>query len=111
MAPATDLLVPAVQRQFASAMAAALVQAERQLRPALFAIGSTQLVGVTQNRRARISPYVSKTTIDPNVAVLRVDDATSGARLATLWNFAIHGVCYGPSNLKFSGDIMGRANS
>lgn len=29
--------------------------------------------------------------------------------MATVWNFAIHGVCYGPDNLMFSGDIMGKA--
>jgi len=42
------------------------------------------------------------------LGVIRVDDA-SGNRMATVWNFAIHGVCYGPENMEFSGDIMGKA--
>ena len=30
--------------------------------------------------------------------------------IAVLWNFAIHGVCYGPENMLASGDIMGKAS-
>jgi len=38
--------------------------------------------------------------------VIRVD-TPDGKPLATVWNFAIHGVCYGPDNMQFSSDIMG----
>jgi hypothetical protein len=48
-------------------------------------------------------------TIDPNLGVVRVD-SVNGSPIATLWNFAVHGVCYGPENLYASGDIMGKAN-
>jgi len=68
-----------------------------------------QLLGVTENRRADISPYVGPNSIDPNLGVIRIDDS-AGNPLATVWNFAIHGTCYGASNMKFSGDIMGKAN-
>ena len=67
-----------------------------------------QLHGVTINRRANISPYLNKGSIDPNLAVLRVDDS-KGKPLATLWNFAIHGTCFGPEQLLSNGDIMGGA--
>jgi len=107
-APATDLLVPELQRSLANSTATAMVRALAALQPASMDIGMGNLVGVTQNRRADISHYVTKGTIDPHLGVMRVDDA-AGNPLATLWNFAIHGVCYGPQNLQVSGDIMGKA--
>jgi hypothetical protein len=38
--------------------------------------------------------------------ILRVD-SVAGKSIATLWNFAIHGICHWVSNLNFSSDIMG----
>lgn len=108
IAPATDLLVPELQQAFAASAASAMVQAFQSLAPAKIDIGMGSLINVTQNRRARISPYVRSGTIDPHLGVIRVDDA-NGDALATVWNFAIHGVCYGPENLMASGDIMGKA--
>jgi hypothetical protein len=105
--------VHSLQREMALNFAKALVEAERAMEPAKIAFGQTTLLGVTRNRRAKESPYLNTTTIDPHVALIRVDSATGAAptrRLATVWNFAIHGVCYGPSNMKFSGDIMGVSN-
>jgi len=63
---------------------------------------------VTRNRRADISPYVNSSSIDPNMGVFRIDDSNGNA-MATLFNFAIHGTCYGPDNMGFSSDIMGTA--
>jgi hypothetical protein len=63
------------------------------------------LTGVTVNRRAP-NPWVNRDTIDPNLGILRVD-APDGTPIATLWNYAVHGTCYGPHNMKFSSDIMG----
>ena len=71
--------------------------------------GLGQLHGVTVNRRAGVSPYLHKDSIDPNLAVMRVDDG-KGSPLATVWNFAIHGTCWGPEQLLSNGDIMGGAN-
>eukprot|EP01096_Ripella_sp_DP13-Kostka_P006594 TRINITY_DN2379_c0_g1_i3.p1 TRINITY_DN2379_c0_g1~~TRINITY_DN2379_c0_g1_i3.p1 ORF type:complete len:373 (+),score=148.20 TRINITY_DN2379_c0_g1_i3:570-1688(+) len=110
LAPATDLVVPALQRQIAESFAEAMVQAERSMRPAKIGIGASLLYNVTHNRRAGISPYVNSTTIDPNLMVLRVD-GDDGKPIATLWNYAIHGTCWGPSNMLFSADIMGGVNT
>ena len=55
-----------------------------------------------------VQPYVTSSSIDPNVGILKVDDI-NGKPIATLWNFAIHGVCWGPDNMEFSSDIMGGA--
>jgi len=88
-------------------MANALVQAQNSMVPSKMGIGKGYLTGVTRNRRAGISPYVSYGTIDPHLGVIRVDKAADGSPLATVWNFAMHGTCFGPSNMKFSGDIMG----
>ena len=87
--------------------------------------GISQLTGVTRNRRANISPYLNETDIDPNLGVIGVNDA-NGKPLATgclrmfsfsitkllciVWNYAIHGTCWGPSQLKSNGDIMGGVN-
>ncbi|KJE90076.1 hypothetical protein CAOG_01451 [Capsaspora owczarzaki ATCC 30864] len=105
-APAMDLKVAALQELMASHIADALVQAEQNLAPAQFGIGVGQLVGVTRNRRANISPYVTPTSIDPNLGVVRVDDQ-NGKPIATVFNYAMHGTCYGPSNMNSSGDIPG----
>jgi hypothetical protein len=37
-----------------------------------FSVG--QLWGVTHNRRAGLSPYVTQNSIDPNLGVIRIDD-------------------------------------
>jgi len=108
LAPATDLMVPLIQRQLATSMAQSMMQAYNNLAPAKIAVGTGELIGVTQNRRAGFSPYVKKGTIDPHLGVIRVDNENNQP-IATLWNFAIHGICYGPDNLFFSSDIMGKA--
>ena len=86
-------------------MADAMIQAELNLAPAQMDIGSGILTGVTQNRRAP-NPWVQKGTIDPHLGVIRIDDI-KGNPLATIWNYAMHGTCYGPENMKFSSEIMG----
>jgi len=86
-----------------------VVQAGKAFQPVQIAIGMDQLIGVTHNRRANISPYVQSGTIDPHIGIIRVDDL-NGKPLVTLWNFAIHGICWNENNMKFSSDIMGYAN-
>jgi len=108
-APATDLVVPEIQLQLAQYLADSMMQAQNNLQPAKIGTDIGYLVNVTVNRRWRISPYVKEGTIDPNIGVLRVD-TLNNSPIATLWNFAIHGVCFGPSNMKYSSDIMGAAN-
>lgn len=109
LAPATDLLVDSIRTQFASSVAAAMVEAYAAMRPAKVGLGWGELVGVTRNRRANMSPYVNVDSIDPHLGIIRVD-ALDGTPIATVWNFATHGTCYGPDNMSFSGDIMGYAS-
>src|SRR5690606_27112932 len=84
-------------------------KARNSLQPAKMDIGMGYLVGVTHNRRSGISPYVLPGTIDPHLGVIRVDTA-AGQPLATIWNYAIHGICYDAPNLKFTSDVMGAVN-
>ena len=109
MAPATDLMVPELQFHMASKMADVMVQAYNSLQEATIGIEYGYLTGVTKNRRAKESPYLNPTDIDPWMPVIRIDDANQQP-IATVWSFAIHGVCYGPDNMKFSADIMGVTN-
>jgi len=48
-------------------------------------------------------------SIDSQLGVFRVDK-TDGTPLATLWNFAIHGICYEEDSFKQSADVSGRTN-
>jgi len=106
IAPASDLIIPSLQRKLAQTIASALLQARNSRQPVKMGIGKGYLTGVTHNRRADISPYVTFGTIDPHLGVVRVDKL-DGTPLATIWNYAVHGICFGSSNMKFSGDIMG----
>jgi len=110
VAPATDLIVPSLRDRLANTVASALLLAQNSMKPAVLGISKGMLTGVTVNRRGTISPWLRPDTIDPHLGVIRIDD-TKGNPIATVWNFAIHGICYGPDNLKFSSDIMGRAST
>eukprot|EP01102_Stenamoeba_stenopodia_P015167 TRINITY_DN5144_c0_g1_i1.p1 TRINITY_DN5144_c0_g1~~TRINITY_DN5144_c0_g1_i1.p1 ORF type:complete len:500 (+),score=112.80 TRINITY_DN5144_c0_g1_i1:178-1677(+) len=110
VAPATDLMVRDLQQSFANSIATALLEAENNMQPAVMDIGMSELIGVTHNRRAGISKYVQYGTIDPHLGVIAID-TPAGEPIATLWNFAIHGICYDAPNLNFSGDVMGSANN
>eukprot|EP00753_Platysulcus_tardus_P013096 PLAT3615.4.p1 GENE.PLAT3615.4~~PLAT3615.4.p1 ORF type:complete len:488 (-),score=234.70 PLAT3615.4:215-1678(-) len=109
IAPATDLYIPGLQDQFGAKIAEALVTAEKQLQPVRLGFGMGKMYNVTHNRRANESPYVEPWSIDPYTGIFRVD-TLDGQPLATVWNFAIHGTCLSPANLKLSGDIMGVSN-
>lgn len=75
-------MVPSLQWQLVNSIADALVSAQANMQPATIGIGHTELYGVTRNRRAGRSPYVNATTIDPNLNVIRVDNA-NGQPIAT----------------------------
>ncbi len=109
IAPATDLEVPLLTEIITNGLAQALAQSQSSMRPAKVDAGSFNLTGVTKNRRCHRSHFVNCTTIDPHLGVLRVDDA-DGTMMAVLWNFAMHGTCFGPENLEMTGDIMGWTN-
>jgi len=107
-APATDLMVPALQILLGNTVASAMVEAQNNMAPAKIGVGQGMLYNATKNRRAGMG-ILKANSIDPHLGVIRID-TLDNQPIATLWNFAIHGVCYGPSNMKFSGDIMGYAN-
>jgi len=110
VAPAVDLIVPIVKDMYVGFMVEAMTEAYNNMQPALLDIGVGNLTGVTRNRRAerngKKNPYLNSGTIDPHLGVIGVNSA-SGKPIATLWNYATHGTCYGPSNMKFSSDIAG----
>jgi hypothetical protein len=100
-------MIPALQIQLGNMIASAMLEAQNNMAPAMIGVGQGMLYNATKNRRAGMG-ILKANSIDPHIGVIRID-TPSGTPLATLWNFAIHGVCYGPSNMKFSGDIMGYA--
>jgi hypothetical protein len=106
----SDLLHAPLRDVFVAKCAEALITAEINLQPAKIGLGSSPLAGVTTNRRAGVSPAITAGMVDTELGVIRVDK-TSGAPLAVIWNFAIHGTAYDTSNLKFSADVMGAASS
>jgi hypothetical protein len=107
---AMDLHVQRAEDDLTESCATALAQAEKNLAPAVLGTGVVALRGVVHNRRASRSPHLEDDTIDPDLAVLRVD-RPNGAPVAVLWNYAVHGTALGAGNLKFSADVMGQASS
>jgi len=86
-----------------------MLEAEQRLAPAKIGTGIGLLNGVTSNRRSGVSPYVTTASIDEQLGIIRVD-ALDGTPIATVWNYAIHGLSYGIDNHEFSADIMGAAS-
>lgn len=107
---AMDLLRGRVRRALVSKLATVLVKAEKAAVPAKLALGTVDLLGATKNRRHKLHKSILKSDVDPQLAVLRVDDHKGNA-IATLWNFAIHGTMHGTGNSKFSADVMGLVNT
>jgi len=44
------------------------------------------------------------------LGIIRVDQL-DGTPMATVWNYAIHGICYVAPNMKFSSDVAGSVNT
>lgn len=106
----SDRLYAPLRDAFVAKCAEALLTAELNLQPAKLGMASAALANVTTNRRAGVSPAITPGMVDEELGVIRVDK-TSGAPLAVLWNFAVHGTVYDDTNLKFSADVMGAASS
>lgn len=103
---ATDALVPTVRDAIVASCAQAIAAAEKALAPAKAGLGVGKIDDATTNRRAGVSKTFTAQSIDPALAVLRVDDE-GGKAIATLANFSIHPTALGASNLKLSADIVG----
>jgi hypothetical protein len=52
--------------------------------PATIGIAQGELIGVTKNRRAKISPFLNTTTIDPLYTVISLDNAATKAPISTI---------------------------
>ncbi len=107
---AADLYVKEVADDVAAKIAQAMVKAEQQMVPVSVGVGKSIVTGVTENRRYDDSPDLNQWDVDPEMLVIRID-RINGMPLATVWNFAVHGTHFGPSNLGYSADIMGRASA
>ncbi len=80
----------------------AVRRAEANAAGALVGTASVTAPPVTRSRLGR--------PLDPEIVVLKVV-TPSGAPIALLWNYAIHGTVLGPRNLRFSGDVTGAASA
>lgn len=107
---AADLFVQHVFDAYTDAVAESLVRAWSDLGPAHLGTNSTSLRGVSKNRRASDSPFLTRDSIDDELGVIRVD-RPDGTPVATVWNFALHGTALGTSNMHYSADIMGGASA
>ncbi len=86
--------------------AEALIAASRAMRPARVAIGAGAAAGLS---RFRSSWPPGGGPIDPEVGVLRVDDASTGKPMAVLMNFAAHPTVLSAKHFQFSADYVGYA--
>ncbi|MCK5800472.1 MAG: neutral/alkaline non-lysosomal ceramidase N-terminal domain-containing protein [Deltaproteobacteria bacterium] len=97
---AMDCFDPSTYATLLGGIVKALKQADAARRPAAFGVGSVDVLGVTRNRAGQAK-------VDPELGLFKVVDATTGDPIAALVNLAIHGTCFGSSNMKFSADVMG----
>lgn len=79
----------------------ALRTADAGLRPAALGIGTGVEANASNNRRQR------PTIKDDELGLVKIVDAQSGAAIAAMLNFAVHGTALGISNLFYSADLMG----
>lgn len=89
-------------REMESAIAEAVIEANRRLQPARIAAGAKQLEGLNANRHSKLEPKPR----DREMAVLRLD-TLEGKPLAVLVNWAAHPTTIPSETLKFSADYVG----
>ena len=97
---ATDRFDGEVLRAFLDTVVEAVQRAEAGRAPSR--IGTARIDGPALTAGRLDQP------VDPEIVILRVVSPT-GAPIALLWNYAIHGTILGARNLKYSGDVMGVA--
>lgn len=86
------------------ALTDALVEAFETCRPAEAGFGSGRLDGFARNRQQN-----NDVAVDPEVGVLRVNEAGTRNAIATLFNFTGHPVILGSQNLLLCGEYPGAA--
>jgi hypothetical protein len=107
---AVDLYNDKIFQDYTDGVARAILEAEQNAVPVRMGASSGYLPQCTHNRRAGVSPVFTSDSVDPEVIILRVDDLAGNA-IATLWNFAIHGISLDMPSHVFSADIMGGVNA
>ncbi len=104
---AADLFQARVHRVLVGRLGDLLARAWAARRPARLADGRAEVRGATSNRRAGDESLVKPDDVDPRLGLVRVDDDATGAPLAVVMHFAVHGTCLGDDNLRFSADVPG----
>ncbi len=102
---------PQIRESYSERAAQAVIAAAKGMKPARLAIGSGSLPGLSRFRSTWPPHAMADKTIDPEVGVLRVDDAASGKPMAVLMNFAAHPTILGDKNFLFSADYPGVART
>lgn len=88
--------------QMEDAVAAAVIEANSKLQPAVLAAGSVRLDGFNANRHTKLEPKPR----DLDLAVLRLD-STDHKPIALLVNWAAHPTTIPSSTMKISADYVG----
>lgn len=103
---------PGVRSFYEQRAAAAVVAAAAKVRPARVGFGSGALPGLSRYR-SKWPPDTMPDArpVDPELGVLRVDDAATGHPMAVLMNFAAHPTVLGADNFQFSSDFVGYART
>jgi len=96
-----------VRDLYSERAAAAIISANKNLRPARIAIEAGEARGISRFR----SSWPPNGPVDPEVGVIRIDDAASGKPMAVLMNFAAHPTVLGAKNFEFSADFVGYART
>ncbi|MCB9784232.1 MAG: neutral/alkaline non-lysosomal ceramidase N-terminal domain-containing protein [Candidatus Omnitrophica bacterium] len=81
-----------------------ILDANENLKPARIGFGSGELVGFSRNRQQG-----NDLVVDPEVGVLKIQEADSREPIATLFNFTGHPVVLGETNLYLSSEYPGHA--
>jgi len=87
--------------------AEAIIAADKNLKPARIAIGAGEARGISRFR----SNWPPNGSVDPEVGVIRIDNAATGKPMAVLMNFAAHPTVLGAENMTFSADFVGYARN
>jgi hypothetical protein len=99
---AADRFDPAVREAMVGAAVEAVARAHERRRAARLITARVTAPDIGKSRLAQ--------PLDPELLVIKIA-APSGVPIALVWNHAIHGTMLAPSNLEFSGDVMGIASN
>jgi Neutral/alkaline non-lysosomal ceramidase, N-terminal len=91
-----------VRDAYSERAAQAVIAANSSLRAARIGFGAGEARGISRFR----STWPPAGPVDPEVGVIRVDDAATGKPLAVLMNFAAHPTVVGDKNFEFSADYV-----